>query len=75
MYSSTQICGPLYTAPPIGRKASTHSLELSLAGVRVDDDGKVIVDDAERTSAANIYAIGDVAKVCMYEEKCTCACT
>lgn len=34
----------------------------------MDDDGKVIVDDAERTSAANIYAIGDVAKVCMYEK-------
>lgn len=31
----------------------------------MDDDGKVVVDDAERTSAPNIYAIGDVAKVCM----------
>lgn len=60
-----------YAAPTIGRKASTHSLELSRAGVRVDDDGKVVVNDTERTSAPNIYAIGDVAKVC---RKCTCAC-
>ena len=46
-----------------GREAATGSLALPNAGVSVDDDGKVVVDEGERTTAANIYAIGDVAKV------------
>ena len=47
----------------IGRMAATSALSLSQAGVRVDGDGKVVVDREERTSALNVYAIGDVAKV------------
>ena len=47
----------------IGRAAATRPLGLSRAGVRVDDDGKVVVDQEERTSTPNVYAIGDVAKV------------
>jgi thioredoxin reductase (NADPH) len=45
-----------------GRAAATSSLAVSRAGVMVDDDGKVVVDQEERTSAPNVYAIGDVAK-------------
>ena len=35
----------------------------------MDDDGKVVVDQEERTSAQNVYAIGDVARVllCTYK--------
>ena len=33
----------------------------------MDDDGKVVVDQEERTSAPNVYAIGDVAKVHIYQ--------
>lgn len=66
----------LYTlrSSPTGRKASTHSLELSLAGVTVDEDGKVVVTETERTSAPNVYAIGDVAKVyaCVRRKIHTC---
>ena len=50
----------------IGRAAATRSLDLSRAGVRVDDNGKVVVDQEERTSTPNVYAIGDVAKVLLH---------
>ena len=47
----------------LGRRPATRSLSLSCAGVNVDSEGKVLVDEADRTSAPNIYAIGDVAQV------------
>ena len=47
----------------IGRVAATASLDLHLAGVRVDEEGKVVVDEADRTSTQSVYAIGDVARV------------
>ena len=52
-----------YIHATAGRRPATHSLGLSLAGVGVDGEGKVVVDEADRTSASNIYAIGDAAKV------------
>jgi thioredoxin reductase (NADPH) len=45
----------------IGRDADTSKLGLETAGVTVDATGKVITNDAEQTSVANIYAIGDMA--------------
>ena len=44
----------------IGRVPSTEGLGLERAGVRVDGEGAVIVDEFMRTSADNIYAVGDV---------------
>ncbi|WP_102959108.1 glutathione-disulfide reductase [Mangrovicella endophytica] len=44
----------------IGRKANTDDLGCEKAGVELDARGAVVVDDYSRTSAANIYAIGDV---------------
>ena len=45
----------------IGRDAETTQLNLGAAGVDVNPrNGKVLHDEEERTSAANIYAIGDV---------------
>jgi pyruvate/2-oxoglutarate dehydrogenase complex dihydrolipoamide dehydrogenase (E3) component len=45
-----------------GRRPATHSLALPLAGVAEDGEGKVVVDEADRTSVPNVYAIGDAAK-------------
>jgi glutathione reductase (NADPH) len=44
----------------IGRKPNTASLNVEKAGVELGRRGEVKVDDYSRTSAAHIYAIGDV---------------
>ena len=43
-----------------GRRASTDGLGLDRAGVAVHDDGRVVVDDYQRTSVPGIWALGDV---------------
>jgi len=43
-----------------GRKANTAGLGLEEAGVKLKDNGSIIVDEWNRTSAPNIYAVGDV---------------
>ena len=43
-----------------GRRPRTQGLGLSAAGVKCDDNGYVVVDEYFKTSAAPIYAIGDV---------------
>ncbi len=43
-----------------GRTPNTDTLDLEAAGVESDEQGFVVVDDAFRTSAANVWAIGDV---------------
>jgi glutathione reductase (NADPH) len=44
----------------IGRAPNTEALALERAGVEVNGFGAVCVDTEQRTSAAHIYAIGDV---------------
>ncbi len=44
----------------VGRKPLTTGLQLEKAGVKLDEQGFVAVDQKYRTSAAHIYAIGDV---------------
>jgi dihydrolipoamide dehydrogenase len=44
----------------IGLRPNSENLGLEKAGVKLDPKGFVIVDDTMRTSAANIYAIGDI---------------
>jgi glutathione reductase (NADPH) len=44
----------------IGRVPKTADLGLENAGVALDKDGAVIVDEYNRTSVAGIYAVGDV---------------
>ncbi|OBC14326.1 mycothione reductase [Mycobacterium sp. 852013-50091_SCH5140682] len=44
-----------------GRVPSTDGLDCELAGVEVDDDGRVVVDEYQRTTAHGIYALGDVS--------------
>lgn len=44
----------------IGRAANTENLGCEAAGIELDARGAIKVDDYSRTSAENIYAIGDV---------------
>lgn len=44
----------------IGRSPLTKALSLDAAGVKVDDQGYIIVDDYQQTSAKGVYAVGDV---------------
>ncbi len=46
-----------------GRKPRTETLNCDKAGVKLDDKGAVVVDEAMKTSADTIYAIGDVIDV------------
>jgi glutathione reductase (NADPH) len=44
----------------IGRHPETKALNLDKAGVKTDDHGFVTVDAYQKTSAANVFAVGDV---------------
>jgi len=44
----------------VGRKPHTKDLGLETAGVEMDKNGAVIVDEYSNTSADNIFAVGDV---------------
>jgi len=44
----------------IGRQPNTENLGLAAAGVEVDGVGAIVVDQYFRTTAENIYAVGDV---------------
>jgi mycothione reductase len=44
-----------------GRVPNGDLLDAELAGVEVDDDGLVIVDEYQRTSARGVFALGDVS--------------
>ncbi len=43
-----------------GRVPNTASLNLTAAGVEIGRKGQILVDDWSKTSADNIYAVGDV---------------
>ena len=43
----------------VGRKANTEGLDVKAAGVELDERGRVKVDAHLRTTAENVYAIGD----------------
>lgn len=53
----------------VGRKPNTEGLGLEAAGVKLDDRGRVDVDEHFRTSADGIYAIGDVIRGPMLAHK------
>ncbi len=42
-----------------GRSPNTLGMNLEAAGVKLDDEGAILIDDHMRTSAADIYAAGD----------------
>ena len=43
----------------IGRKPATDKLNLARAGVAISEQGYIIVDKLQNTSAAGVYAVGD----------------
>jgi dihydrolipoamide dehydrogenase len=53
----------------IGRVPYTESLGLKEAGVKVDERGRVVVDDHFATNVPGIYAIGDVIRGPMLAHK------
>jgi dihydrolipoamide dehydrogenase len=53
----------------VGRKPYTEGLNAAAAGVELSERGQVQVNDHLQTTAANIYAIGDVVKGAMLAHK------
>ena len=58
-----------YTLVSVGRRPYTDGLNADKAGVKVTDRGMIEVNDHLQTSAANIYAIGDVVRGAMLAHK------
>ncbi|MFN5629620.1 MAG: dihydrolipoyl dehydrogenase [Bacteroidota bacterium] len=58
-----------YCIIALGRKPYTENLGLDKAGVKLDDRGKIEVNENLVTSNENIYAIGDVIKGAMLAHK------
>ena len=58
-----------YCLVSVGRRPYTDNLGLDKVGVKLDDRGKVVVDEHLRTNVDNIYAIGDVIKGAMLAHK------
>ncbi|TXG39318.1 dihydrolipoyl dehydrogenase [Seonamhaeicola maritimus] len=58
-----------YCLVSVGRRPYTDGLNAEAAGIKLDDIGRVEVNDHLQTSASNIYAIGDVVKGAMLAHK------
>ncbi|MES2565220.1 MAG: dihydrolipoyl dehydrogenase [Bacteroidota bacterium] len=58
-----------YVLMAVGRKPYTEGLNLEKAGVKLDSRGRVEVDNHLKTSADNIFAIGDVVAGAMLAHK------
>lgn len=58
-----------YCLVSVGRRPYTDNLGLEKAGVKLDERGRVHVDDHLQTNVPNIYAIGDVVRGAMLAHK------
>jgi dihydrolipoyl dehydrogenase len=58
-----------YCLVAVGRKPYTEGLGLENVGIATDKGGRIEVDEQLKTSADNIYAIGDVIKGAMLAHK------
>jgi dihydrolipoamide dehydrogenase len=58
-----------YCLVSVGRKPFTDGLNADIAGVKVDDKGRIEVNEHLQTNTDNIYAIGDVVKGVMLAHK------
>lgn len=44
-----------------GRRPNGDLLDVSAAGIELDEAGRIVVDEFQRTSAAGVFALGDVS--------------
>ncbi|WP_222984314.1 dihydrolipoyl dehydrogenase [Flagellimonas meishanensis] len=58
-----------YCLVSVGRRPYTEGLNAEAAGVKLDDKGRVVVNDHLQTNVSNIYAIGDVVRGAMLAHK------
>jgi dihydrolipoamide dehydrogenase len=58
-----------YCLMSIGRKPFTEGLDLDKAGIKMDERGRIAVDNHLQTNVPGIYAIGDVVKGAMLAHK------
>ncbi len=58
-----------YCLVSVGRKPYTEGLNAEAAGVKLDERGRVEVNEHLQTNVSNIYAIGDVVKGAMLAHK------
>ncbi len=58
-----------YCLVAVGRSPYTAGLNLDAAGVKLDERGRVAVNDHLQTNVSNIYAIGDVVRGAMLAHK------
>ena len=58
-----------YCLVSVGRRPFTDGLNAEAAGVKIDDRGRVEVNEHLQTSTSNIYAIGDVIRGAMLAHK------
>ncbi|KKM88973.1 hypothetical protein LCGC14_1253360 [marine sediment metagenome] len=58
-----------YCLVSVGRRPYTDGLNAEAAGVKIDDKGRVEVNEHLQTSTSNIYAIGDVIRGAMLAHK------
>ncbi len=58
-----------YCLVSVGRKPFTDGLNADAVGVKVDDKGRIEVNEHLQTNTDNIYAIGDVVKGAMLAHK------
>ncbi len=58
-----------YCLVAVGRAAYTDGLNLEAAGVKMEERGRIAVNDHLQTNVSNIYAIGDVIKGAMLAHK------
>ncbi|MCC1483643.1 dihydrolipoyl dehydrogenase [Winogradskyella immobilis] len=58
-----------YCLVSVGRRPYTDGLNAEAAGVKLDERGRVEINEHLQTSASNIYAIGDVVKGAMLAHK------
>lgn len=53
----------------VGRKPNTENLGLDSVGIKLDERGRISITDDFKTTAENIYAIGDVVRGAMLAHK------
>lgn len=58
-----------YCLVSVGRRPYTDGLNAEAAGVKIDERGRVAVNEHLQTSASHIYAIGDVVRGAMLAHK------